>query len=139
MHSHSGITSGQGLLELHLPAIDDPHAVESAAIKVPLIMRDDFDAVRGHVSLEVRNRFSQRRCGFGVSQRLRDDPQTKFIIFQSSFEIRNQNIEQVLLGLIEMTEMAAPREVSQRIDSRPPQLAFLRKFHPDYTLTEVSI
>src|SRR6266481_4951790 len=126
MPSHSGIASGESLLELLLPAIDDPHPVESATIQVPLIMGDDFDAARRQVSLKIRNSFSQRLRGFARSQRLRDDPQTEFIVFQSSFEIRNQNIEQVLPGLIEMTEMAAPREVSQRIDSRPPQLACLR-------------
>src|SRR5438034_302412 len=49
MDSHSRITSGQGLLELQLPVIDDPRAIEAAALKIPLIMRDDFDAPSRYV------------------------------------------------------------------------------------------
>src|SRR5437016_5740951 len=80
-----------------------------------------MDRCKARLSVGERARLSS----FVRSQRLRDDPQTEFIVLQSGLKIRNQNIEQILLGLIEMTEVAAPRYVSHCVDSRPPQIVCL--------------
>jgi hypothetical protein len=82
----------------------------------------DFHALISQVLLQIRDGLPQRARRFGSSDRGGDYPQTELIIFQTSLEIRNQDFQQVLFGLVKVTEMSAPRHVAYRTYSALSQV-----------------
>jgi hypothetical protein len=69
------------------------------------------------MSVKVGSCLSQRIDCFLQGQRRRDYPQAEVIIFQPDLEIRNQNVEQILFRLVEVTEVCAPGDVAYDADA----------------------
>ena len=86
-------------------------------------MAGNFYAFLGHILLEVGKNFLQcapcflHRQQFGI----RDYPKTELIAFQSRFEKWGQDVQQILLGLVEGTEVRTPGHISYDTDSRFPE------------------
>ena len=79
-------------------------------------MRHDLDVPLVDKPINVRNRSAQSVRRFGYIQKLvtRDDPEAKFVVPQPRVEVRNQNVEQVLLRFVENGEVRSPRHASYR-------------------------
>ena len=90
------------------PTLKNLVKIDASAFEVPIGNGNDLDSAVLYISIELRHRL--RHCSSGVIfiDAGRRHPQTEFVILQSGFEIRNQQVNQVIFGLVELTEVRPP-------------------------------
>jgi len=81
-------------------------------------MADELYAFLGHIAVEVGKNFLQCIACFLHRQQFgtRHYPKAELIAFQSSLEKWDQDVEQILLRLVEGTEVRTPRYVTDDAD-----------------------
>src|SRR6266403_2225890 len=60
--------------------------------------------------------------GVFLGKWVRHHPQAKLLVFQSSFAVGDQCLEEICCGLVEETEVCTPRHVADDVDSGLPHL-----------------
>src|SRR6202030_597873 len=98
--------------------------IRDRAVEVPLAMRNDFHASVIKVSLKVRRALLERIDGLLLGE-IGNHPEAELLIFQAGLEIGNQGFEKVFLGVVEVTEVRAPRHAADDVDPRISE----RRFH----------
>src|SRR5580692_8449025 len=96
--------------------------IESASLEKPLVVGNDFNPSLLQIPVKAGHGLAQYCFCFFNSQPFgnRSDPETELIIFQPSLEIRDQDVEQILLRLVERTEVGPPAHVPDEADARRP-------------------
>src|SRR5438876_3051010 len=106
---HSGIAPRQRRIEFLDPSRNNPLDIEVSVYEVPFGVGDDLDLSSADISVKMRHSFSHGFSGVFFIQGVRGHPQTEFMILQSRFEIRNQQVKQAGFGLVKLAEVRAPR------------------------------
>src|SRR5439155_12973498 len=119
---HPGIAPRQCMVEFLDPTRNNPLDVEVSVWEVPFCVWDDLDLSSADISVKMRHSLYHSFSGVFFIQGVRCQPQTKFMILQPRFEIRNQQVNQAGFGLVKLAEVRAPRCLIHTSDSHRSQL-----------------
>src|ERR1700730_6569816 len=78
------------------------------------------------MAIEIRNRLPQCIPCFFKAKSLRNHPDAKLFALKACLEIEHQRFKQILLRLVEGTEMCSPAHVTDGADTRFSQRAGCR-------------
>src|SRR5262249_7518599 len=88
--------------------------VEAVSLEIPGSAGDDLDASGREVAVDAWRRPAQGRQGLLLVQGAGYGPRAEFPHVQAGLEVRDYRVEQVLLGLVEQAEVAAPGQVAEK-------------------------
>src|SRR5438132_6147492 len=125
---HSGIAPRQRMIEFLDPTRNNPLDIEVSVCEVPFGMGDDLDLSSADIPVKMRHSLSHGFSGVFFIQGVRCHPETEFMILQSRFEIRNQQVNQAGFGLVKLAEVSAPRCLLHASDSHRSQLFLHRRY-----------
>src|SRR6266542_5689272 len=98
--AHTSIALRESLFEFINPTLTNSHWIETSFLEIPLCVGSDFDLPRVQISLEVGHSLTQNSLHFFCNHGLRCHTQAEFTVFQTSFEKRNEKIQQIFFGLV---------------------------------------
>ena len=79
-------------------------------------MGKEVDSPGGRLLIDIRDGLSQCGPGFANRKFLRNDPEAEFIVVQAGAKIRSQRVKEIRPGLVEETEMGAPRHFADEVE-----------------------
>jgi hypothetical protein len=83
-------------------------------------LRHDLDVSGGQTLLGAGPSPFQFLSRFTFVKRIENHPDAEFVLLQTRREIRDQNVQQVSLVLVEMAEASAPGDVPHSVDPGLP-------------------
>ncbi len=111
------MAGGQRLVEFFVPALEYPLRIEMSVVEIPLVVVLDFEASLRKPAVEIGNRPPQRMLCIFRGQGRRNHPEAKLVVLEACLEKRHQRVEQILLRLIEATEVCSPAHVPKNADA----------------------
>ena len=108
----------KGGLQLAYPALQDAPGIELTVQRVPPAMIDNLDLAISLKPAELRERLGERCFSLGASKRLRCHPHTELVRFEPGLEIRDECVDQVGLGGVELAEVGSPGYGAYGIEAR---------------------
>lgn len=97
--------------------------VAPSLVEIPLVVTTGFEVSLRKMAVKIRNSLPQRTLCFFHGQRRRNHPEAKLFALEARLEIEHQRIEQILLRLVEVTEVCSPAHVPDDANARFSQLA----------------
>ena len=92
-------------------------------MEVAHVVIADFDAGFRQMAVKIGNSRPQRARCFFHGQGLRNRPEAKLVVLEARFEIEHQRVKQIVLGLVEATEVCSPAHISNNAEACRPQRA----------------
>src|SRR6266850_1287139 len=99
------------------PTADHSPTIEAAPREIPLTGADDVESPPVEVSIQIRNRLSQRRGREFLRHAARQHPDAVLVTLEPRLEIRNQQRQQVVGRAEEAAEMRSPPDVTEEGDA----------------------
>src|ERR1700730_6458071 len=118
---HTVVALGQCAMELPAPCAGDSLQIESISYEIPLGAREYLHLSSCQVPIEIGGGEVERILYIRLRDRVGDRPRAEFVASQSGREIGNGDVEQILLGLEENTDMPPPRHVAHDANTGSPQ------------------
>ena len=120
--SQSGVALRQRLVKFFAPGLKDSLRIPPFVAEIPFIVAMDFEGSLRKMALEIGNRLPQCMLCFFHAKSLRNHPEAKLFALEARFEIQHLRFEQILLCLVEVTEMCSPAHVPDDADACFSQL-----------------
>ena len=92
--------------------------IERACQGIPLALVEDLRLTPGQVGVQVGNRFAQGFPGVLRLQRRGSDPHAVFVVGQTLAKVPDEQLDQVLRGLVELADVRSPGDARHGFDSR---------------------